>query len=416
MSVDPIHSVDWASAGRAFVLDDEPQIGALVCKVLRACGVASRQFTSPGPFLAELKESAVDFILLDLSLGQSDAVEIIRQLEANKYPGKVILISGRGEETLQEITRIGQMRGLAMLPPLKKPFRPADLKARLSFQLAEIDGPDVRGLQRRDLQKNAEPPVVKVNMLDALGNGWLEVWYQPKIDLKTLSFCGAEALVRARHPVHGIITPDGLLPPRGDPDYQPLTKFIIERVVADWAQLAGRGVNLKLSINAPVSVLHTPEFIPLIRSLLPSDREFPGLIVEITEDEVIRDGELAREIATQLKLYNVSLSIDDFGSGYGSLARLNDLDFAEIKIDRGFVSGCALDQVKHSLCRTVTDLAHRLGATVCAEGVETTEDFRELLAMQCDSAQGFLFAKPMLVAHLASAALSGAPALMGANA
>jgi EAL domain-containing protein (putative c-di-GMP-specific phosphodiesterase class I)/FixJ family two-component response regulator len=409
MSVDTEQSVAWPSVARAFVLDDEPQIGALVCKVLHACGIASRQFTSPGPFLAELNELAADFVLLDLSLGQSDAVEIIRQLEAHKYPGKVILISGRDEETLQEITRIGQKHGLAMLPPLKKPFRPADLKERLSFQLAEV-----KSAKAPDVAKKAVPSTAKINVLDALGNGWLEVWYQPKIDVKTLAFCGAEALIRARHPTHGIITPDRLLPPRGDPDYQPLTQFIIERVVADWAQLAQRGVNLKLSINVPASVLYAPSFITLIRSLFPSDPQFPGLIVEITENEVIRDGERAREIATQLKLYNISLSIDDFGAGYASLSRLNDLAFTEIKIDRSFVSGCALDQLKHSLCRTVIDLAHRLGATVCAEGVETTEDLRELIGMRCDSAQGFLFAKPMLAAQLAAAALSGAPALRGA--
>jgi len=392
----------------AFVLDDEPQIGALVCKVLQACGIAPRQFTAAGPFLSELKTTAPDLILLDLSLGQSDAVEIIRHLEANKYGGKVILISGRDEATLREITAIGEKHGLTMLPPLKKPFRPADLRQRLSSH----SGGAAPAKTGEAQNKSHSSGKANVQLVEALRNDWLEVWYQPKIDLKTLSFSGAEALVRARHPVHGIITPDRLLPPAGDPAYQPLTKFVVERVLADWVQFAQRDVLLKLSVNAPVSVIHTPAFIALTRSVLPKDRRFPGLIVEVTEDEVVRDSEWAREIATQLKLYNVALSIDDFGSGYASLSRLNDLPFIEVKIDRSFVSGCASNPLKHGLCQTVVDLAHRFGATVCAEGVETADDFRALVDMQCDVGQGFLFAKPMPAAQLTSTTLAGLSASM----
>jgi EAL domain-containing protein (putative c-di-GMP-specific phosphodiesterase class I) len=106
-------------------------------------------------------------------------------------------------------------------------------------------------------------------------------------------------------------------------------------------------------------------------------------------------------------LFRSDLSIDDFGSGYASLSRLNDLPFAEVKIDRSFVSGCASDRLKHSLCQTVVDLAHRFGATACAEGVETNEDLRAAMAMQCDSAQGFLFAKAMPAADFTEAALVG---------
>jgi EAL domain-containing protein (putative c-di-GMP-specific phosphodiesterase class I) len=114
-----------------------------------------------------------------------------------------------------------------------------------------------------------------------------------------------------------------------------------------------------------------------------------------------------REIANQLKLYNVGISIDDFGSASASLSRLNDLPFTEVKIDRGFVLGCSSNQLKHSVCQTVIDLAHRFGATVCAEGVETVEDLRALIAMQCDSVQGYVFASPMPAAEFASLLLSG---------
>lgn len=384
----------------AFVLDDDPQIGALVCAALKACGFVPEQFTSPEPFLTQLKTAAPDLIVLDLSLGQSDAIEVIRELETGKYQGKVLLISGRDETTLNEIARIGERRGLAMLPSLKKPFRPRDVKERLSNNAAS---PAQAEAENSRLGPNVPSPIVELR--EALRSNWVELWYQPKIDLRSFSICGAEGLVRARHPVHGVILPNRLLPPTGDPAYQPLAKFAVLRTSADWVRFAERGLRLNLAMNAPVSIINTPAFVGYVRSVLPSDPTFPGLTIEVTEDELIRDSEAIREIATQLKLYNIGLSIDDFGSGCAALSRLQDLPFVEIKIDRSFVSGCASDQLKHSLCRSVIELAHQLGSTCCAEGVETIEDLHALVDMQCDTAQGFLFAKAMPAAELASGLL-----------
>lgn len=381
-----------ASVGRAFVLDDEAPIAAIVCKVLAACGITASQFTSPPSFLAELRKSPPDLIVLDLSLGQSDAVEVIRHLEISKYKGQVLLISGRDETTLNEITEIGQKHGLLMLPPLKKPFRPTDVKQRLAAVEAADAGRAKLAKSPLSDTGNAKPAV---QFSEALQNNWLQVWYQPKFSLKTWSICGAEALIRAQHPAHGLVLPEQMLPPPGDSSYELLTKFVLERVTADWKIFAKHGFPLRLSINAPASAISTPAFVELLRSHLPDDPRFPGLTVEVTEDELIRDAEWAREIANQLKLYNVGLSIDDFGSGYASLSRLNELPFVELKLDRQFVHGCATNNIKRSLCQTAVDLGHRFDAEVCAEGVETLDDFRAVMTMQSDSAQGFLFAKPV---------------------
>jgi two-component system cell cycle response regulator len=383
----------------AFVLDDEPQIAALVGKVLAACGIAPRQFTSPEPFLAQLEISPPALVVLDLSLGQSDAVEIIRHLEILKYKGEVLLISGRDEATLVDIAQIGERHGLTMLAPLRKPFRAADLKQRLATRHGD---PRPGEAGPAAAEHHSAPAQIKVQLVDALRNRWLEVWYQAKVDLKSLTVCGAEALVRARHPSHGVITPANLLPPAGHPAYEPLSKFVIGQAMADWADFADQGLRMRLAVNVPVSVIHTPNFITMVRSMLPADASFPGLTIEITEDEVIRDPKWAREIASQLKLYNVGISIDDFGSAYASLSRLNELPVIEVKIDRSFVFGCASDRLKHGLCQTVVDLAHRFGATACAEGVETPEDLRELIKMNCDTAQGYLFAEPMPAGKLAA--------------
>lgn len=376
----------------ALVLDDEAQIGTMVCKVLSLIGIAAQHFTDPVGFLVEIKRAQPPLIILDLALGQSDAVDVIRKLDVLKYSGMVLLISGRDEATLAEIERIGRSHGLWMAPSLRKPFRAAELKARLqSVSKPEKSHPDnLKAPEETQALQN-----MPVDLGAALRERWLEVWYQPKIDLRSMAVSGAEALIRARHPKRGVIQPVDLLPPAGDPLYKPLSVFVAQRTITDWGTLTSAGYPLKLAINMPASVLNAPGFVDVVRKLLPTAKDFPGLIVEVTEDEIIRDPDWIHEVAMQLRLCNVVLSIDDFGSAYASLSRLKDMPFREIKLDRTFVSDCGSDTLKRAVCQTVVELAHRFGATACGEGVETADDLRCLVDLGFDSAQGYFFAKPM---------------------
>ncbi len=384
---------------RVYVLDDEPGIRAFVCHVAVRNGFEAAGFSSTTALLPKLALEPPEILVLDLALGESDAVEVMQRLETLSYRGKVLLISGRDEATLREIQHIGRCRGLLMLPPLRKPFRDTQLKDRL---LAEPEASEIA--RAAPLQVSA----ISVTLAEALAEGWVEFWYQPKIDLKSLTLCGAEALVRVRHPVHGIIPPSGFLPPAGDPLYQPLSTLALQRVMEDWSAFAASGHPLKLAVNIPVSVISAPGFVTLVRDSLPRHPNFPGLFIEVTEDEVVRDAELVKLVAAQLKLYNVFLSIDDFGSAYSSLSRLLDLSFAEVKLDRSLVAGCASDPLEAALCQTVIDLARRFGALVCAEGVETGEDVLVLAGLGCDVAQGYFFARPMPADALVSNVLASA--------
>jgi len=353
-------------------------------------GFSPSQFTHPVPFLKEVKTSKPVLVVLDLALGQSDAIDVIRQLETLDYGGRVMLISGCDEAILSETYRIGERHGLCMLPSVKKPFRAIELHAALKA----LDKPMTLISKARSVDRNTQGFAIKVDLEEALSNKWLELWYQPKVDLKVLTVCGAEALVRVRHPKHGIVPPAGFLPAAGSPLHRVLAKFVIQRALSDWSRLAKYGASLKLSVNMPISVIGTLDFMRHVQMTLPRE-PFPGLVIEVTEDEIIADTERFHEIATQLRLHKVSMSIDDFGSAYASLARLKDLPFSELKIDRQFVHNCSSNKLQRSLCKMVADLGHRFGATVCAEGIERTADLRALIDMEFDTGQGFLFAKPM---------------------
>ncbi len=335
--------------------------------------------------LEQLKLVVPEIIVLDLALGKSDAVDVMRHLVDLKFVGKILLISGRDEITLKEIQGIGERHGLSMLPSLRKPFRAVELTSRLSSRTAAVDQAPTRTPGEK----------ITVDLLTAIDSGWLELWYQPKIDLRSFVVCGAEALLRARHPVHEILTPAALIPPAGSVLHQPLAKFVIRRTMQDWRFFAGCGMPLKLSINMPVSVINAPDFMSGLREQLPTDTQFPGLVIEVTEDEVIRDLQWIREVSTQLKLYDVGISIDDFGTAHSSLSRLLELPCVELKLDRSFVANCAFEPLKYAVCQTVVDLAHRVGSRVCAEGVEKVEDLMAIIRMGCDTAQGYIFAQAM---------------------
>jgi EAL domain-containing protein (putative c-di-GMP-specific phosphodiesterase class I) len=378
----------------AYVLDDNLKVRELVSRMLAGCGFISREFGDSNACTRQIRDTCPggrpSVIVLDLALGQSDAIDVIRQLEKLKFAGKVLLISGSDESTLNKVQQIGVSHGLAMLPCLRKPFRIVDFKASLDAP------PELKGQAPKEV---VEAPNVQLEQ--ALLNGWLELWYQPKIELKSLAVCGAEALIRVRHPKFGIMFPKSFMPSAGAPILTPLSKFVMKQAVADWkAHFSDLASPLKLAVNIPLSVIIAPGFMELVRSSLPSNQRFPGLIIEATEGEIIQDLGLAREIITQLNLYNISLSVDDFGSAFSSFSRLRDLSVVELKIDSGFIQNCSADRSKQALCRSVIDLAHRFGALTCAEGLENPEDLRTLIAIDCDMAQGFLFARPQTAQSL----------------
>jgi EAL domain-containing protein (putative c-di-GMP-specific phosphodiesterase class I) len=235
----------------------------------------------------------------------------------------------------------------------------------------------------------------EVTLADVLERGWFELFYQPKIDLKTMRLVGAEGLVRARHPTRGLISPGVFLPGASEADILALTERVIITALKDWETCAANGMSVKLSVNVPVSALVKLPIPTMLREERPQSPSWPGLIMEVTEDEIIHDLKIANDVADALRAYNCSLALDDFGAGYSSLARLRQLPFSELKIDRSYVTNCHTDRINAGLCETIVELGKRFGLKTVAEGVETTHESHKLQGIGCDIGQGYLFAKPM---------------------
>lgn len=235
----------------------------------------------------------------------------------------------------------------------------------------------------------------RIAIAEALRNRWFEIWYQPKIDLKRKCLAGAEALARIRHPQLGVLMPGSFQPEVDEDSVAELAQQALVATLCDWAMFEEAGFNLHLAVNVPVGVLLKLPVEALVRQFRPQSERWPGLLVEVTEDQIVRDLALAQKIASGLQVSGIKIAIDDFGAGYSSLSSLRDLPFAELKLDRSFVQGCATDATNAAICQTAIDLAHRFGSAAVADGVEAQADLRALMVMGCDFGQGALIAPPM---------------------
>jgi EAL domain-containing protein (putative c-di-GMP-specific phosphodiesterase class I) len=232
----------------------------------------------------------------------------------------------------------------------------------------------------------------RVVIAEALRESWFETWYQPKVDLKRKCLVGAEALVRIRHPELGVLQPGSFAAVADADSIVGIAQQALLGALFDWTAFAQAGFELHLAVNLPFAALLALPVAELIAAHRPQSERWPGLIVEVTEDHLVRDVARAKELAAQLRGCGVSIAIDDFGVGYSSFATLRTLPIAELKIAGAFVKNCATDANNGAICQTAIDLAHRIGSSAVAEGVESTVDLQTMMVMGCDFAQGPLIA------------------------
>ncbi len=197
------------------------------------------------------------------------------------------------------------------------------------------------------------------------------------------------------HPNWGIVPPASFLPNAADPHFGTLPEFVMTRAIEDWRYFITEYGHVEISINLPAIFFQDPEAIKKLARQMPDHPAFEGLIVEINGGELVRNPALAKQAARQLQILNIAMAIDDLGAQWPLLLEIGDFPFAEIKVDRNFIAGCADDRLKQSVCRRILELADGLGARTVAEGVETRADFVTARELGFDLIQGFFFAKPM---------------------
>lgn len=227
---------------------------------------------------------------------------------------------------------------------------------------------------------------------DAIGAGELVLHYQPVVSPSTGRVRGVEALLRWQHQPDLILMPDDFLPAvTHTPVMHDLTAWVIGQACAQISQwdLA------TMSINVAAGDVVRPALVDDIDAALAANGLEPRrLVVELTEHAAVQGTSAAARVLRDLRDLGVGIALDDFGTGYSSLLYLRDLPVTEVKVDRAFVSGIGQQDDDSAIVASVVQLAHAVGLTVVAEGVETMDQARFLTEIGCDFAQGFLYARP----------------------
>ncbi|HJT95907.1 MAG TPA: bifunctional diguanylate cyclase/phosphodiesterase, partial [Mycobacterium sp.] len=240
-----------------------------------------------------------------------------------------------------------------------------------------------------------------VRLLDelrhAIDNFDLTVVYQPKFDLRNNGIVGVEALVRWPHPKRGLLGPDEFLPlVRKHGLMRSVTELVLAQALDDAAQWYSRGIELPIAVNVFAPSLGDLRFPSrVVRAVAERNLRPETLTVEITEDLLLDNMDRTRAVLNELRSNGIRVAVDDFGSGYSTLRYLRDLPLDEVKLDRQFIAPLLVDARATAIVRAIINLAHVLGVTTVAEGVENARTAEQLRLYGCDIAQGFFYSPPI---------------------
>jgi diguanylate cyclase (GGDEF)-like protein len=383
---------------------------------------------------------ALALLLIDLdrfkeindSLGHQVGDELLRQigprLDSAMRPGDVLARLGGDEFALlvgpssgADATEFAQEIAARIRAAIARPFRldgvALHIDASVGIAIGPEHGTDANALMQRadvamyqakgtrsgcevyrpDRDHHSRDRLETIDGLRAaLDNGELILHYQPKAALATGQIVGAEALVRWQHPTRGLLYPDAFVPLAEQTGLmRPFTTLVLDMALRQVAAWRADGLDLAVAVNLSVTNLLDAELPDQVARLL-ADLDLPGsaLEVEITESILMVDPARSQEVVERLRALGVGLAVDDYGTGYSSLAYLRQLRLDELKLDRCFVMDLGLDPGAAAIVRSTVDLAHSLGLRMVAEGVETEAAWEQLHQFGCDIAQGPFVGRP----------------------
>ena len=231
----------------------------------------------------------------------------------------------------------------------------------------------------------------------AIEHGELTMFFQPKVDIRGGAIVGVEALIRWPHPRRGLLEPDRFLPlVRQHGLMRSMTAVVLELALDEAAEWYRRGVGVPVAVNVFAPAISDPALPDQILGALQARGLSPqALTVEITEDLLLDDMDRTRSVLDTLRSNGIRVAIDDFGSGYSALWYLREFPVDEIKLDKEFVAPVLTQPASAAIVRSVVTLAHALGITLVAEGVENAATAERLRQFGCDVAQGYLYSRPL---------------------
>lgn len=323
---------------------------------------------------------AEDVVLLDLCLGDTDGTDVLQSLAEQSFAGDVILISAFPQSVIDAARAVASGFGLRVRGALRKPV---DFE-RLTEFLETAHEPHGHDKRRR---------LGTPSLAEALAADHVTFHFQPILDADTLELQSIEMLARLIDRAGGEHSIGTMLATADINALDELARIAFDAVGDLGLVLDRRGVSrLPIAINIPSSLLQRGHFLPVIERARHADTQITLEISELDSFENLPD---ARRMTTSAVLRGLRFSLDDFGTLNSNIDRFSQIPFDELKIDRGYVAGCADDPFRDAVCRFAVELARLRHAIVVAEGVENEADLTHLREIGVDRVQGYLFSPPL---------------------
>jgi EAL domain-containing protein (putative c-di-GMP-specific phosphodiesterase class I)/FixJ family two-component response regulator len=333
-----------------------------------------------------------DILIIDLEMGDMDAVELIQRLRDHRISVPLIVTSAREISLIHSVETMARSLGLSVLAGVQKPLEP-----RLFASALDRLVPLSHTAASHPSDQASAPAVYADALRTAIFEKKIKVHYQPKVDMHTGIVRGVEALARWQPSCATFVPPDQFIAlAEREGLIDELTISIMHQAISQAASWKSNGLNLSLAINVSPLVLNRSSLVQEIMSMvkqyaLPANQ----MVLELTESSLIDGLGAALGVVARLRLKGFGLSIDDYGTGFSSMQQLARIPFTELKIDRSFVHGAHRRSDLLVILRSALDLARKLDLVTVAEGIETIEDWRLLQECGCDIGQGYFIGRPM---------------------
>jgi len=370
---------------RVLVIDDEPAICELIEAVAESAGFSVSTASSP----AEIEESIqgrFDLVVLDLSLGELDGIEVMSRLGTTHRGLPVILVSGADETLITTAGRIAEMHRLRVIATFAKPFS-LDLLRSAMLEWTHVANERI----------DPTGPRLRIDDEALFDPEFMHLVYQPPVSVSTGDVVGVEALVRWRHPDKGDVSPAAYVALVEDLGRtSELLDAIMTMAAHDRFRYRALASMPDVSLNISVLDLDDDELPRRAQRILTGTSPAESWTFEVTETTPIPDLTPTVAVLTRLRLAGFKLAVDDFGTGTSNYERLLVAPFTELKIDRAMVSRLDASAAEpDAMVRSGVDVGHSLGLQVVAEGVETVEQFTLIRSLGCDAVQGYFVSAPV---------------------
>ncbi|CAI8829357.1 EAL domain-containing protein [Pseudomonas zeae] len=329
-----------------------------------------------------LKQRDFDLVLTDLLMPGMDGVQFIQGLAAQRSRPALAIMSAASRRMLMGASLVASNLQVKVIGLISKPVNAAALRCLID-QLQAL---------RQNVPAAIHPGIDRQSICNALDNGELQAWFQPKKALNNGRIVAAEALVRWSHPEHGTLLPGVFLPALiAFGLEEPLLWCVLKQAIAAQATWREQGYDIPVSVNLPTHLLNSHDLPDRILAFVLAHQGLPARICfELMECSVPDDISNFYAGACRLRIKGFGLSQDDFGKGYSSYMNLVSAPFTELKIDRALVQGCNANAELAQALTSIVSLGRQLGLTVVAEGVETAQELALLRKIDCTQVQGFL--------------------------